>query len=420
MRRSRRSVRRSRRCCRRSGAWPAGAGDSAWRGDVIGGYALVHRAGSGEMVGQQAPKASRRGTAQRPTGGRRIWPLLAAVVLLALVAAGSLRSAPGSGAGTPRFPSALLQTLGLLALVTVLAGLAVAAWTMLPGKNQLVRPRRNPLFVPLMLMGFVLLLALLRRLGWLDRLGFPGLRPAPSPTSPAGPAASPGGRLTGGDPGWIPFVVVGVLLAGLAAAIVLRSEQARRRRAALDGPGRQLAELLQGTLADLEDEPDPRRAVIAAWIRMEGGLAAAGLPRHAAEAPLEYVARVLEQANVQPAHPPARVSELDVVLDHRPARPPPPAELESLGRMLGLASASGVYVHNRLRPELRAIARELLFARLGIDLDAEPEAARVAVGPAVWDLIRPDREGPDGYESPGLPPPVLARIVADLEGVSQR
>src|SRR6266511_1060180 len=273
MRRSRRSVRRSRRCCRRSGAWPAGAVDSACRDDLIVGYALVHRAGSGEMVGQQAPKASRRGTAQRPTGGRRIWPLLAAVVLLALVAAGSLRSAPGSGAGTPRFPSALLQTLGLLALVTVLAGLAVAAWTMLPGKNQLVRPRRNPLFVPLMLMGFVLLLALLRRLGWLDRLGFPGLRPAPSPTSPA----------------------------GLAAAIVLRSEQARRRRAALDGPGRQLAELLQGTLADLEDEPDPRRAVIAAWIRMEGGLAAAGLPRHAAEAPLEYVARVLEQANVQPA-----------------------------------------------------------------------------------------------------------------------
>src|SRR6266542_1368881 len=265
MRRSRRSVRRSRRCCRRSGAWPAGAVDSACRDDLIVGYALVHRAGSGEMVGQQAPKASRRGTAQRPTGGRRIWPLLAAVVLLALVAAGSLRSAPGSGAGTPRFPSALLQTLGLLALVTVLAGLAVAAWTMLPGKNQLVRPRRNPLFVPLMLMGFVLLLALLRRLGWLDRLGFPGLRPAPSPTSPAGPAASPGGRLTGGDPGWIPFVVVGVLLAGLAAAIVLRSEQARRRRAALDGPGRQLAELLQGTLADLEDEPDARRAVIAAW-----------------------------------------------------------------------------------------------------------------------------------------------------------
>jgi Domain of unknown function (DUF4129) len=254
------------------------------------------------MVGERAPKAPRRGTAQRPTGGRRIWPLLAAVVLLALVAVGSLRGAPGSGAGTPRFPSALLQTLGLLALVTVLAGLAVAAWTLLPGKRQVARRPRNPLFMPLMLIGFVLLLALLRRLGWLDRLRFlPGLGPGPSPSCRGVVPTGPDGRLTGGDPGWIPFVVVGVLLAGLAAAIMLRSEQARRRRAALDGPGRQLAELLQGTLADLEDEPDPRRAVIAAWIRMEGGLAAAGLPRHAAEAPLEYVARVLEQANVQPA-----------------------------------------------------------------------------------------------------------------------
>lgn len=123
---------------------------------------------------------------------------------------------------------------------------------------------------------------------------------------------------------------------------------------------------------------------------------------------------------VQLAHPPAPASALDAVLNRRPGRPPPPAELESLGRMLALASASGVYVHNRLRPELRTIARELLFSRLGIDLDAEPAAARAALGPVVWDLVRPGRGGPDGYESPGLPPPVLARIVADLEGVSRR
>jgi hypothetical protein len=115
---------------------------------------------------------------------------------------------------------------------------------------------------------------------------------------------------------------------------------------------------------------------------------------------------------VQLAHPPAPRSELDAALDRRPARPAPPAELESLAR--------GVYVHNRLRPELRAIARELLFSRLGIDLDAEPAVARAALGPTVWELVRPDREAPDGYESPGLSPPVLARIVADLEGVSQR
>jgi hypothetical protein len=123
---------------------------------------------------------------------------------------------------------------------------------------------------------------------------------------------------------------------------------------------------------------------------------------------------------VQLAHPPAPPSALDAALNRRPQRQRPPAELESLARMLALASVSGVYVHNRLRPELRAIARELLFSRQGIDLDAEPEAARAALGPAVWDLVRPDREEPDGYETAGLPPPALARVVADLEGMAQR
>jgi hypothetical protein len=260
------------------------------------------------MVGERAPKAPRRGTAPRPPGGggplggRWLWPLLAAVALLALVAVGSLRQAPGSGAGTPRFPSALLQTLGLLAAVTILAGALLAVWTLLPGQRPVARRRRNPLLGPMVLIGAVLLLALLRRLGWLDRLRFlPGLRSGPSPPSVGVNATGPGDRLAGGDPGWIPFVVVGLLLASLAAAIVVRGELGRRRRAALGGPGRQLAEVLEVTQAELEDEPDPRRAVIAAWIRMEGGLAAAGLPRHAAEAPLEYVARVLEQANVRPA-----------------------------------------------------------------------------------------------------------------------
>jgi hypothetical protein len=41
--------------------------------------------------------------------------------------------------------------------------------------------------------------------------------------------------------------------------------------------------------------------VIAAWARMERGLAAVGLPRHPAEAPFEYAGRVLESALARPA-----------------------------------------------------------------------------------------------------------------------
>jgi hypothetical protein len=120
------------------------------------------------------------------------------------------------------------------------------------------------------------------------------------------------------------------------------------------------------------------------------------------------------------AHPPGPPSELDAALRRRPDHLALPAELESIARMLTLSSASGVYVTNRLRPEVRAIAREVLISRQGIDLDAEPVAARGVLGPTVWELLRPDRPAPDDYKSPGLAPPVLAAIVAELEEVPER
>ncbi len=252
------------------------------------------------MVGNKAPGAPRRGPARRPPAGRLLWPLLAATALLALAAVGSLRRPPGSAAGTPHFPTALLQTLGLLAAVAVIVGMAVAGWALLPTKGrELPRRPSNPFFWPLMLVGFVLALALMRRLGLLERLGFPSLRPQLAQGGQGAPGPSSQTPLAGGQPGWVSLVIVGVLLAGVLAAMIVRREQARRRRLALSGTG-QLAELLSETIAGLEDETDPRRAVIAAWVRMEGGLGAVGLPRRPAEAPLEYVARVLESAKVRP------------------------------------------------------------------------------------------------------------------------
>jgi hypothetical protein len=54
-----------------------------------------------------------------------------------------------------------------------------------------------------------------------------------------------------------------------------------------------LAAALDESLDDLRADPDLRRAIVAAYARMESTLAAAGLPRHPAEAPLEYVERAL-------------------------------------------------------------------------------------------------------------------------------
>ena len=52
---------------------------------------------------------------------------------------------------------------------------------------------------------------------------------------------------------------------------------------------------LDESLDDLRAEPDLRRAIVAAYARMERALAAAGLARRPAEAPLEYVERALRE-----------------------------------------------------------------------------------------------------------------------------
>ena len=54
-----------------------------------------------------------------------------------------------------------------------------------------------------------------------------------------------------------------------------------------------LAAALDESLDDLRNDPDLRRAIVAAYARMETALAAAGVARRPAEAPLEYLERVL-------------------------------------------------------------------------------------------------------------------------------
>jgi Domain of unknown function (DUF4129) len=96
------------------------------------------------------------------------------------------------------------------------------------------------------------------------------------------------------DARWLLVLPLLALLALAAASFAL----ARRRRGA---PAPQAAEpvaeavvaVLDEALDDLGDERDPRRAVIAAYARMEDVLAEHGLGRRPAETPYEYLARVL-------------------------------------------------------------------------------------------------------------------------------
>ena len=87
------------------------------------------------------------------------------------------------------------------------------------------------------------------------------------------------------------FVVIGlfVLTGGIGAAIRTRRRPATRLGSAPEA----LAAALDESLDDLRADPDLRRAIVAAYARMEQALAAAGIPRHPAEAPFEYLERAL-------------------------------------------------------------------------------------------------------------------------------
>jgi hypothetical protein len=234
----------------------------------------------------------RRGPPGHGSADRRrgLLPVAAAVGLLALVAVGSLRGPLGSGRGRPSYPADLVDSLLLLGFLAMVAGAGLAVVSLWPGRH-LARQRRRPggnwnLLLP---MAAILILWLLREplgLGGGDRdEPPPSTVPAPStleaPTPPA-------------DSGVVPYLVAGVALAAMVGLLAAQLIAERRRRHPPPTPAERLVELLDDTLEDLEADPDPRRAVIAAWARMERGLAAAGLPRRPAEAPFEYATRVLE------------------------------------------------------------------------------------------------------------------------------
>ena len=90
---------------------------------------------------------------------------------------------------------------------------------------------------------------------------------------------------------WDELVIILVLV--LVAGAVIAWRFRRNTKTPSETAPEALAAALDESLDDLRADPDLRRAIIAAYARMEAALAAAGIPRDPAEAPLEYVERAL-------------------------------------------------------------------------------------------------------------------------------
>jgi hypothetical protein len=83
--------------------------------------------------------------------------------------------------------------------------------------------------------------------------------------------------------------------------------------------------------------------------------------------------------------------------------PPPPHDPHAaLRRKVTSAYMTAADTHRILRPMLRDAAGVRL-QRHGIDLDRDGQAATRALGPHLFDLVRPDRQRPDGDARPWTP-----------------
>jgi hypothetical protein len=119
----------------------------------------------------------------------------------------------------------------------------------------------------------------------------------PMSLTPAGTPLPVDGAPGAGAPVVVHWWILGGL-ALLAAAVLLVIAVARRRRRRREAEPRgassdrgELLAAVDGSLRELEDDPDPRRAVINAYASMERVLSEHGLPRRPSETPLEYLAR---------------------------------------------------------------------------------------------------------------------------------
>jgi hypothetical protein len=139
-------------------------------------------------------------------------------------------------------------------------------------------------------------------------------KPAGASHAPATATArtrAPGGGDSGFHlPGWVSLVVAGLCLAFVAVVVgtliwyVVRDRFRVRSAPLVTGPGpakqpaatrtEDVVAALDAGLTGLSDQDaDPRRAVIACWVRLEEAAAAAGTPRHPGDTPTDLVARLL-------------------------------------------------------------------------------------------------------------------------------
>lgn len=283
---------------------------------------------------------------------RSLVPLGLLVTALVVLAAVASRGRPlGGGGGSGQGPTATFFDYVFTTIVIVAAVVAVVAvlGALASRGERRARPSPARRYLASML-AFLSLIAIAWLLGHSafekrlaefvrkTRSGQTGRQPE-QPSQPV--TGTRGARLR-----WDEVAIVLALLAGagvLAFASRTRVREARLRPQRASQAA--VSAALDESLDDLRAEPDLRKAIVAAYARMERALAISGLARRPAEAPLEYVERALRELEAS-ADAARRLTELFEWAKFSQHEPEPRMRDEAIDALVAV------------RDELRAPARE--------------------------------------------------------------
>ena len=226
--------------------------------------------------------------------------VLAALVAVALAARGST---PAGDNRTRKPSDALVDVLFSLYIVVLIGGACLVVYMLVLHRHVRAdegNRRRQTLLETIVIWTLLLgggLFAARRLSEWNGTMRAPrtdlfrnGTQALPEPVTSAG--RSP-------EFAWLPVLVtVGLIVLAVGAWWVAGRARKHARGEFRLGLAHAVAQAVNESLDDLYAETDPRRAVIAAYARLERVLADHGVARRPSEAPLEYLARILASLQV--------------------------------------------------------------------------------------------------------------------------
>jgi len=221
------------------------------------------------------------------------------IAIVAVVAAGHR-----TGGGHAERPSrAFLDYLLSAFLVFMVVGAIAVVYLVwrereeLAARDDPAARRRHLVGSLFVFLGIVLVLVLAREAGWRPGSIFHRFAKHHAAAPPAPRTKTHAGKALPVQEPQFRWIAAAVVICFFAALVVFAAYLRARSRVAANQRRRtaeEVAAALEDSVDDLRAEPDVRRAIVAAYARMERALGAVGVPRRPAEAPLEFMARALE------------------------------------------------------------------------------------------------------------------------------